>query len=160
MPYKLPTITSHSTVSEFIEIKFLPRIGLEGRDREQSRNSTTSLTSAIGTGGLLPGKRSSTHCTTGLKGPKAGLDGRGRLPLHQDSIPVPPNPQQVGLSAISWSTTSKYMKVFRINTDPSYLQSFNSAYNIIFRYFDKLDISYTLDRLKNRKGMHPVRFRR
>jgi hypothetical protein len=37
----------------------------------------------------LPRDRPGTHCIGGWVGPRAGLDGRGSLAPHQDSIPGP-----------------------------------------------------------------------
>jgi hypothetical protein len=36
---------------------------------------------------LFPGRRRGTHCTGGLVGSRAALDGRGKFYPHQDSIP-------------------------------------------------------------------------
>ena len=47
---------------------------------------------------LYPLERTSTHCTGGWVGPRAGLDrcGKSRLP-HRDSIPGPSSPQPVAI---------------------------------------------------------------
>jgi len=41
---------------------------------------------------LDPRERPGTHCTGGLVGPRAGLDGCGKSRSHRDSIPEPSSP--------------------------------------------------------------------
>ena len=67
--------------------KVHPITGHEGQEGKQRYSSTLSLTSALGgVGGqihvpaaLPPGKGLGTHCTGGWVGPKAGLDGCGKI---------------------------------------------------------------------------------
>jgi hypothetical protein len=80
--------------------KVHPGTGHERPKGEERNSSTLSLTSALdGVGGqrhltvtLPPGKRSGTHCAGGWVGPRAILDGCGKLRTHCDSIPKPSNP--------------------------------------------------------------------
>jgi len=44
---------------------------------------------------LPPGKKSGIHCTGNWVGIVAGLDGCGKSRFYRDSIPGPPNPQEV-----------------------------------------------------------------
>jgi len=66
-----------------------PRTGHEGLEGACRNSSTLSLTSALdgvvgqrhAPAALPPGKRRGTLCIGGWVGPRAGLDGRGKLAL-------------------------------------------------------------------------------
>ena len=55
---------------------------------------------------LYPRERPGTHFVGGLVGPRAGLDGCGKTPIHWDSIPVPPSPYRVAIPTELSRTTS------------------------------------------------------
>jgi hypothetical protein len=71
-----------------IEGKVHPRTGHEGPEGKKTYGSTLSLTLALDGGWvdstmpwpLYPWERDPVHCSGDWVGPRAGLDGRGKLP--------------------------------------------------------------------------------
>jgi hypothetical protein len=69
---------------------------------------------------LPPGKRSGTHCTEGLVGPRAGLDGCGKSRSHWESIPGSSSPQPVAIpnelsQSTVWNNGINYLYYYNVN---------------------------------------------
>ena len=77
--------------------------------KAQGISSTPSLTSTLDFGGwsasrtsrFTPGKRPDTNCTGSWVGPRDGLDGYRKFPVHLDLILGPSRPWQVATPTTS-----------------------------------------------------------